>query len=306
MAKTREDAPEVEDKEVESQVEVEAESGDEGDDDLVIEKRGEDFAVPAQRETRKERKEREWQEKMDKAMESRMSPIMQQLEVMRSMMGQQQQAPQLRLPPPVQRNEDFDTIVRKQIQIQETLQEKTAAGTLTSSEREKLVGEWNAQDRKKMKLVAAEDRLEAERARPQTPSRDQLVLSRRFPTLVKDPRVLKSAARMYEEMLEDAEHLGKPITDELEAQATCLQKAGEKFGMIRPSLPARNPGERARFTGGGAVIPGRSGEVRLSSMDRDAALTMYSDHIKAGKLTEQQAISRWIKDVRAKGYDPLA
>jgi hypothetical protein len=306
MAKTREDASEVEDKEVESQVEVEAEAGDEGDDDLVIEKRGEDFAVPAQRETRKERKEREWQEKLDKAMESRMSPLMQQLEAMRSMLGQQQQAPRISLPPPVQRNDDYDTIVRKQIHIQETLQEKTAAGTLTSPEREKLVGDWNAQDRKKMKLVAAEHFAEVEKARPQAPSHDQVALSRRFPDVVRDPRAVKYAARMYDMMVAEADVMGKPIPDELEAQAGCLQKAAEALGIRRHNLPARRPGEQARFAGGGAVIPGRSGEVRLSPMDRDAALTIYSDHIRAGKMTEQQAVSRWIKDVRAKGYDPLA
>jgi hypothetical protein len=111
---------------------------------------------------------------------------------------------------------------------------------------------------------------------------------------------------MYEEILENAEVMGKAIPNELEAQAECLQKAGEKFGLIRPSLPPRKPGEQARFSGSGAVAPGRSGERRLSAMDRDAALSKYSEQIEAGKMTEAQAVSKWIKDVQAKGYDPLA
>ncbi len=170
---------------------------------------------------------------------------------------------------------------------QERIQAVLRSGQITTeSEIEKLKAEYYAEEDKHRELLERRivERVRGEVSQQHNPAEyEAQILRSEYPDVADHQKALEWATGFFRQMVAE----GKPAN--INTSRAALKAAGEKFGIIEPSVPAPSASQQARY---GAVSAqaggnGQSEGVRLDRSAQRMAMAMYPS------LPEEEAFRKW-------------
>jgi hypothetical protein len=284
----------------EDQVDDNEPSGQGAEDEHEASIRREDGKPPVvevQQESRAERRARERRQEMERIVEERNRPVLDQLTALaRRLDGigtvmAQPQARQQETPKPQDVDPEFMKIRRRQGEIMSLIQNAKTQTQIDELEREYYRLDQDALDARARKQTE-EMREQFKRDNPPRVPHEIEVVRTEFPDVIGNEAAANWASTLFRQA--ELEAGGKPF-DRIATHRRCLQASGEKYGIRRPAVPAARPSEQGRFGGVPPANSGRSGGVVTRALtEHERAVAMAA----APKgTTQEEAEEMWVKKV---------
>lgn len=284
----------------------EPERGEDGDEQAVDVRTKPDGGAEADvhQESRRERLARQRREEQDQAIERAVAPLRDMNQNLTRMMQDlhgrlgQAQAPVAK---PAASADDDDEYTRLSMEMEEVIVQanaEKAAGSLTP-ERSKAIKTKYYKLEKQRAAIVAKSELSNYRP-PQGPSFVDQQLQLEYPDVYGNEEANELAKTWTRAEMQERKARGKPPTrsEWLEICKKNMKRAGEVYGIIKPTTPEPSNGERQRFSGVGAHSRGGAGKTtrQLSAIDREAAAAMFPDD------SESVQIEKFVRHAESTGY----